>query len=139
MGRPDPITEAVFPDVGPVKAIRLVISHGRDAAAERYFWLPPKLLIKTIAIGRVLFEDSNALRRLGADEPHRVLVHAVFEHGGVANAARALSMSEAPFFHALQNQGVTDSPRTSNAEQTRRSAASRTRNRAAAAEQAIPP
>ena len=139
MGRPDPISEALFPDVGPVKAFRLVISHGRDAAAERYFWLPSELLIKTIAIGRVLFEDRHALRCPGADERHCVLVDAVFEQGGVANAVRALGMSEAPFFHALRNQGVTDSPRTSNAQRTRRSAASRTRNRAAAAEQAIPP
>lgn len=140
MGRPDPITAAIYPAPDPVRAYRLDVSHGRDAVLERWHWVPPQGLIKVVALGRVLAGDGHALGCPEAAERHRALVDEVFKYGGVGAAADALGISPNPFWHALKSQGVTDYPRMSHAERTRRSSASRQRNRsAAAAEQAIPP
>lgn len=103
-------------DPDPVRVYRLVLSHGVDAAFERWGWLPKAAVGRLAERGRAAVQGGRSptnTRRAQTPAQEREIVSAVHELGGVDYAARVHGVSAALVTKLLVEHGHSSWPRAS--------------------------
>ena len=98
----------------PKRVYALTVSHGYEAAAERWWWCSKSDLSRLISQGRALTVGtrSERVRRSLTPADEQRVVEAVLELGGIIYAAEACGVPESMVRTILRERGV-DYPRAS--------------------------
>ncbi|WP_298961467.1 hypothetical protein [uncultured Methylobacterium sp.] len=103
-------------DPDPLKVYALVISHGIEAAFERWGWLPKPAIGRLAERGRATVQGGRSAvntRRTQTPAQEREIVAAVVELGGVDYAARSHGVSATLVTKLLVEHGHSTWPRAS--------------------------